>query len=339
MTTLMDTVRIEVPKRSPVKPTSPLDPSRDNASEIRSPERSFEDGSRDPVGAIGDGAWAAPLEGSGMTTLMETVGIEAPTRPPVRQRPRWMRCGTLQPSHDPVSALSRSSRAADTLGPSWAGSPTSTTRRRRTWCSRATGRSSGFRCETSRVRTEFRGGVRSLPTPYRRCRGFGTRQLFRPLRPPVRRAAAPVHPLAGGVFFPAADESGRSTSPTTSASSGSVSLRSPRSRDSRGRVTAPMARGSGERTSSCGGPSGAGGGRSRTLPRTPTTHPEFRGLARAAPTWRRFRGLVGLYLLLDTRPAWRTVPLAAGTTRRGSSSVVSVPRRSSQAKAMRSARP
>jgi hypothetical protein len=43
--------------------------------------------------------------------------------------PRWIPRGT-QPSHDPQSARSRSSRVADTLGPSWAGSPTSTTRRR-----------------------------------------------------------------------------------------------------------------------------------------------------------------------------------------------------------------
>jgi hypothetical protein len=46
MTTLMDTVRIEAPKRSPVRPASPLDPSWDNASEPRSFERSFKDGSR-----------------------------------------------------------------------------------------------------------------------------------------------------------------------------------------------------------------------------------------------------------------------------------------------------
>jgi hypothetical protein len=46
MTTLMDTVRIEVPKRSPVRPASPLDPSWDTASEIRSSGRSFEGGSR-----------------------------------------------------------------------------------------------------------------------------------------------------------------------------------------------------------------------------------------------------------------------------------------------------
>src|SRR6266498_1017362 len=46
MTTLMDTVRIEAPKRSPVRPVSPLDPSWDNASEPRSFERSFEVESR-----------------------------------------------------------------------------------------------------------------------------------------------------------------------------------------------------------------------------------------------------------------------------------------------------
>ena len=46
MTTLMDTVRIDAPKRSPVQPVSPLDPSWDNASESRSRERSFEVESR-----------------------------------------------------------------------------------------------------------------------------------------------------------------------------------------------------------------------------------------------------------------------------------------------------
>ena len=44
MTTLTDTVRIEAPRRSPVKPVSPLDPSWDTASEPS--ERSFEDGPR-----------------------------------------------------------------------------------------------------------------------------------------------------------------------------------------------------------------------------------------------------------------------------------------------------
>jgi hypothetical protein len=46
MTTLMDTVRIEAPERSPVRPVSPLDPSWDDGSEIRSYERSFPDRSR-----------------------------------------------------------------------------------------------------------------------------------------------------------------------------------------------------------------------------------------------------------------------------------------------------
>jgi len=46
MTTLMDTVRIEAPKRSPVRPASPLDPSWHNASESRSPKRFFEVRSR-----------------------------------------------------------------------------------------------------------------------------------------------------------------------------------------------------------------------------------------------------------------------------------------------------
>jgi len=42
MTTLMDTVRIETPTRSPVQPTAPLDPPQDTASESRLPENSFE---------------------------------------------------------------------------------------------------------------------------------------------------------------------------------------------------------------------------------------------------------------------------------------------------------
>jgi hypothetical protein len=46
MTTLMDTVRIDAPKRLPVRPASPLDPSWDDGSEIPSAERSFQDGSR-----------------------------------------------------------------------------------------------------------------------------------------------------------------------------------------------------------------------------------------------------------------------------------------------------
>ena len=41
MTTLMDAVRIETPKRSPVRPAAPLDPPRDTASESRLPESSF----------------------------------------------------------------------------------------------------------------------------------------------------------------------------------------------------------------------------------------------------------------------------------------------------------
>jgi len=42
MTTLMDTVRIETPTRSPVQPTAPLDPPQDTASESRLPENSYE---------------------------------------------------------------------------------------------------------------------------------------------------------------------------------------------------------------------------------------------------------------------------------------------------------
>jgi hypothetical protein len=45
MTSLMDTVRIEAPKRSPVRPAPPLDPSWDDPCESRSSKRSFEDGS------------------------------------------------------------------------------------------------------------------------------------------------------------------------------------------------------------------------------------------------------------------------------------------------------
>jgi hypothetical protein len=46
MTTLTDTVRIDTPARSPVKPVAPLDPSWDHASESREPERSFDVASR-----------------------------------------------------------------------------------------------------------------------------------------------------------------------------------------------------------------------------------------------------------------------------------------------------
>ena len=43
VTTLMDTVRIKAPERSPVRPVSPLDPSWDDDSEIPSTERSLQD--------------------------------------------------------------------------------------------------------------------------------------------------------------------------------------------------------------------------------------------------------------------------------------------------------
>jgi hypothetical protein len=46
MTTLTDTVRIETPKRSPVRPAAPLDPPGSARTESRSPERSFEVESR-----------------------------------------------------------------------------------------------------------------------------------------------------------------------------------------------------------------------------------------------------------------------------------------------------
>jgi hypothetical protein len=46
MTNLMDTVRIDAPKRSPVKPAAPLDPREDAATESRFPERSSEVESR-----------------------------------------------------------------------------------------------------------------------------------------------------------------------------------------------------------------------------------------------------------------------------------------------------
>jgi len=41
MTTLMDTVRIEAPERSPVQPAAPLDCPRDTASVSHSLERSY----------------------------------------------------------------------------------------------------------------------------------------------------------------------------------------------------------------------------------------------------------------------------------------------------------
>jgi hypothetical protein len=58
MTTLIDTARIEAPKRSPVRPASALDPSWDDAPEISSSERSFQDRSRSTQWdrlAMGDG--------------------------------------------------------------------------------------------------------------------------------------------------------------------------------------------------------------------------------------------------------------------------------------------
>ena len=55
MTTLMDTVGIQAPKRSPVRPAAPLDPSWDDSSEIPSPERSFQDRSRSTQLAMGRG--------------------------------------------------------------------------------------------------------------------------------------------------------------------------------------------------------------------------------------------------------------------------------------------
>jgi hypothetical protein len=45
MTTLMDTVRIDVPTRSPVKPAAPLDPPQDAVLESRASERSLRVGS------------------------------------------------------------------------------------------------------------------------------------------------------------------------------------------------------------------------------------------------------------------------------------------------------
>ena len=42
MTTPTDTVRIDVPRSSPVGPSGPVDPPRDGATESRSRERSFE---------------------------------------------------------------------------------------------------------------------------------------------------------------------------------------------------------------------------------------------------------------------------------------------------------
>jgi hypothetical protein len=46
MTTLMDSVHIEVPTRAPVQPAGPLDHPRETASKSRVPETSFEVESR-----------------------------------------------------------------------------------------------------------------------------------------------------------------------------------------------------------------------------------------------------------------------------------------------------
>lgn len=85
MTTLTDTVRIDSPKRSPVRPAAPLDPSWDNASESRHAERPFDLASRMTQwdrSALGRGKpfWRE----AGMTTLTDTVRIEAPKRSPVK---------------------------------------------------------------------------------------------------------------------------------------------------------------------------------------------------------------------------------------------------------------
>jgi hypothetical protein len=70
MTTLTDTVRIEVPTRSPVKPAAPLDPPGDAATESRSPERSFEVESR---GEYRPTQWELLAMGRGQPLWRETA--------------------------------------------------------------------------------------------------------------------------------------------------------------------------------------------------------------------------------------------------------------------------
>ena len=83
MTTLMDAVRIEAPKRSPVRPASPLDPSWDDGSEIPSLSVRSRTAPAAPSGT--DWRWAAAvaLERSRMTTV-DTVRTTTESRSPER---------------------------------------------------------------------------------------------------------------------------------------------------------------------------------------------------------------------------------------------------------------
>jgi hypothetical protein len=73
-----------------------------------------------------------------MTTRMDTVRTEAPTGPPVKPTAPLDAPRDTTESRSPERSF-EVSPAADTPGPSWAGWPTATTRRRRTWCSRPPG--------------------------------------------------------------------------------------------------------------------------------------------------------------------------------------------------------
>ena len=78
MTTLMDTVRIEAPKRSPVKPTAPLDPPRDAAIELEVESRGGYRPTQWDLLAMRRGR---PLwRGGGLTTLTDKVRSEAPSQ-------------------------------------------------------------------------------------------------------------------------------------------------------------------------------------------------------------------------------------------------------------------
>jgi hypothetical protein len=82
MTTLMDTVRIEAPKRSAVMPVSPLDPSWE-ATESRSRERSFELESRGRYArtVVGRLAYSDDEAQTYMVLMRDGVLVSAPCCP------------------------------------------------------------------------------------------------------------------------------------------------------------------------------------------------------------------------------------------------------------------
>ena len=82
MTTLIDTVHIEVPTRSPVQPATPLDAPRDAATGSRSPERSFEVESRGGYArtVVGQVAYLDEEAQTYMVLTREGVLVRVPLR-------------------------------------------------------------------------------------------------------------------------------------------------------------------------------------------------------------------------------------------------------------------